>query len=59
MHKLIPAAMAPSLAADASKRKLADFMIFFAPPRSFSRFNPRLTRRWIKTGAPVQKSWVD
>ena len=45
---------------DTSKRKLADFLIFLAPPAfPFPRVNPRLTRRWIKTGAPDKNHRVD
>jgi len=45
---------------DTSKRKLADFSIFYAPPPFlFPRVYPRLTRRLIKTGAPEKKYWVD
>jgi len=45
---------------DTSKRKLADFSDFFrAPFFLFPRVNPRLTRRWIKAGAPDEINRVD
>jgi len=44
---------------DTSKRKLAVFLIFFAPPLFlFPRVNPRLTRRLIRTSAPDKKKWL-
>jgi len=45
---------------DTSKRKLADLLIFFAPPPfRFPRVHPRLTRRLINTSAPDEKNRVD
>jgi len=52
--------VSPSLAARYLEKKTRRFFDYFrAPPFLFPRVNPRLTRRWIKTGAPDKKNSVD